>query len=202
MSRRVRAHTKLTRDRICRSRSSDGRCSGHEPKEQLGAQPVQPAQPQPQPPATYGHNYGMTPFASAPPQPNSYSTPASNPPPNNQDIQRLISSLDPNGLSQLLGAMSGNNQAQVPQPQAAGLSPELIRLLGSVSTPSQPPIFPSAAQPTPFSNAYQNNALASLLGGQAGRSAAPPVHTPTQSAPPSGQPDMNEIMAQLAKYQR
>lgn len=161
---------------------------------QASYQPVQPPAPAPAP---YAHSYGGPPLAN----PYALPTPtnASNP-----NLSSLISSLDPNGLSQLLGAMSGNNStSQTPQPPSAAHAPDLARLLGSISTPAQAPAYTAPSQP-PYSypNPYQNPALGSLLGGQIpAQPAAPPVHTPTQ-APPQSQPDMNEIMAQLAKYQR
>lgn len=158
---------------------------------------------QPTPAPTYGYNYSIPPAAVAPyangPPPNTY---APAPAPSNaptQDLSNLISSLDSNALSQLLGAMGQgqNTIAQNPQPPSAVLTADLARLLGSVSTPTQAPAYAVAAQQS-YQNPYQNAALASYLGGQQPAPAAPPVQAPAQN----GQPDMNEIMAQLAKYQR
>ena len=120
---------------------------------------------------------------------------------NQTNLSSLISSLDPNSLSQLLGAMSGNTAAQAPQPPQA-IAPDLARLLSQVPTPAVvPPAYnapaapapPPAAPPQQFANPYQNP-----FGGQPPQPpAAPPAANPQQP-----QPDMNEIMAQLAKYQR
>ncbi|KAJ4412622.1 nuclear polyadenylated RNA-binding protein 3 [Didymella pomorum] len=148
-----------------------------------------------QPPApSYGYNPPMQ-----------YTQPALNPfqpapAAQSNNISNIISSLDPATLSQLLGAMSQqNSMPQNPQP-AAGLSLDLARLLAQVSSPSHTPGPTSPALPQiPQLGQPQYNALAAMLGGQA-QSAAPPVQQPAPQ--PAGAPDMNEIMAQLAKYQR
>ncbi|KAF2198566.1 hypothetical protein GQ43DRAFT_150854 [Delitschia confertaspora ATCC 74209] len=172
---------------------------------------------QPAPPSVsvqYGQNYGAAPqlgqppYTGAqqppqqPPQQPQYQYPPPIPTSNSTSLSGLISSLDTNSLQQLLGAMSQNNPSQ-PQPlqqSNAGLNADLARLLGSVPPPQMPPSVPQ--------NSYQNNPygninLASLMGQprlpQASPAAAP-MRTPTQATP--GQPDMNEIMAQLARYQR
>ncbi|KAF2661540.1 hypothetical protein K491DRAFT_586856 [Lophiostoma macrostomum CBS 122681] len=167
---------------------------------------VQPVQAPPAP--AYGHQY------STPSAPPSYGNPgpppaqyppaaASNPP----NFSNLISGLDSNGLSQLLGAMSQNNASQPAPSQPAALSPDLARLLVSVSSPTQASSYAGTPQAAPqgYANMFQNASLASLLGGQTPSQqpamVAPPVQTPTQ-ATLTGQPDMTEIMAQLAKYQR
>ncbi|KAF2175588.1 hypothetical protein K469DRAFT_646961 [Zopfia rhizophila CBS 207.26] len=179
----------------------------------INAKQTQAQLVQPPVPHLYGHSYSTPPvptptYAPQPPPGQYPPTPTNNTP----NLSNLISSLDSNGLSQLLGAMSHNNPSQAPpQPPAAGLTSDLARLLGSVSAPpAQPPAYaPRPSQPPQspqtYPNSYQNPALASLLGGQGPLQptppAAPPVQTPTQPSP-AGQPDMNEIMAQLAKYQR
>jgi hypothetical protein len=147
--------------------------------------------------------------------PPSYGNPA--PPPaaqyppaaasNAPDFSNLISALDSNGLSQLLGAMSQNNASQGAPSHATVPTPDLARLLGSVSSPAQASLYAATPQAASqgYPNMYHNASLASLLAGQTPTQqpsmVAPPVQTPTQ-ATPGGQPDMNEIMAQLAKYQR
>lgn len=149
-----------------------------------------------QPPApAYGYNPPMQQYAQ--PAPNPFQ-PAPAAQPNN--ISNIISSLDPATLSQLLGAMSQqNSMPQNPQP-IAGLNLDLARLLAQVSSPSHTPGLSSPAQPQiSHLGQPQYNALAAMLGGQA-QSAAPPVQPPAQQS--GGGPDMNEIMAQLAKYQR
>lgn len=145
-----------------------------------------------QPPApAYGYNPPMPQY-----HPSNTFPPAPAAQPNN--ISSMISSLDPSTLSQLLGAMS---QAQNPQP-APGLNANLARLLAQVSSPSQTPGLGTPAQAQlPQLGQPQYNALAAMLGGQQPQPAAPAMQPPPTQQP-GGAPDMNEIMAQLAKYQR
>lgn len=161
------------------------------------SQPVQSIQSQA---PSFGFNGNMPPFNQ--PAPNQYPpAPASQP-----NISNMITSLDPATLSQLLGAMSGNNAPQNPQP-APGFNADLARLLAQVSGPTQPTQTPTyglqpqtPAQP-PLPQLGQFPGLASLFANQPQpQQAAPPV----QNAPPAGAPptDMSEIMAQLAQYQR
>jgi hypothetical protein len=113
-------------------------------------------------------------------------------------MSNLIASLDPASLSQLLGAMSSNNLPQNPQPAHHGLNgADLARLLAQVPSPVQTPGF-GAPQPHLSQLGNQFPALASLFANQP-QAVAPPVQTPTQAG---AAPDMNEIMAQLAQYQR
>ncbi|KAF1838019.1 hypothetical protein BDW02DRAFT_68882 [Decorospora gaudefroyi] len=114
-------------------------------------------------------------------------------------ISNLIASLDGASLSQLLGAMSGNNLPQnTPPASNPGLNADLARLLAQVPSPVQTPGFGASPQPQLTHLSTQFPALASLFASQ-NQAAAPPVQTPTQV---SAAPDMNEIMAQLAQYQR
>lgn len=144
-------------------------------------------QQQPAPPS-----YGQPPYAA--PATNPFAASAAAP----ANLSNLISSLDPNSLSQLLGAMSGNGAVQQAVP--AGISPDLARLLGSVATPTAAPVYNN--QPVPqqqYAPSYQNPQFAPQPNGQQ-QQAAPPVQAP-QGAP-NQTPDMAEIMAQLARYQR
>jgi hypothetical protein len=150
---------------------------------QTHSQPVQP------PASTYGYNQQFS-----QPAPSSF-PPAQTAQPNN--ISNLISSLDPNTLSQLLGAMSGNSAAPVQQ-SAPSINADLARLLAQVSSPAQTPGFSTPSQPQMPQLGNQYSALASFFGSQASTSNTQP-QTAAQSG---GAPDMNEIMAQLAKYQR
>ncbi|KAF2851243.1 hypothetical protein T440DRAFT_517703 [Plenodomus tracheiphilus IPT5] len=151
---------------------------------QSQSQPVQPPAP------SFGFNSGL-PFTQAAPT----FPPASTSQPN---ISNLIASLDGASLSQLLGAMSGNNVAQNSQPAPnPGFNADLARLLAQVPSPTQTPGLGGHAQPQLAHLGTQFPALASLFANQAPQS-APPVQTPAQ---PSGT-DMSEIMAQLAQYQR
>ncbi|KAF2000474.1 hypothetical protein P154DRAFT_576150 [Amniculicola lignicola CBS 123094] len=183
-------------------------------------QPVQPVQPSA--PAPYGQGYGYQSAAFTNPSPTTHQFPPA--PPNNSippNLSNLISSLDSNGLSQLLGVMAQSNPSQLAQLPQTTLTPELARLLGSASTQAPPPAFPPNAYPPqqqqhqppqpsypqsfpqPQQTAFPNAALAALLSGHSAQQSPvqPPAQNQTQSSP-TGQPDMNEIMAQLAKYQR
>ncbi|KAJ4291162.1 nuclear polyadenylated RNA-binding protein 3 [Kalmusia sp. IMI 367209] len=158
-------------------------------KQKSSSQPVQ--QPAP---STYGQTYGT-------PAPNPYALSAPTNATNTSNLSSLISSLDPNGLSQLLGAMSNNNALQTPQAPPPGISSDLARLLGSVTTPTAAPVYnPQTVSPQQYPNSYQNSAFAPHRNGQQSQTAAPPVQTPQGT--PSQAPDMAEIMAQLARYQR
>ncbi|KAF2501007.1 hypothetical protein BU16DRAFT_522065 [Lophium mytilinum] len=127
------------------------------------------------------------------------------PPTTNANLSNLISSLDTSGLQKLLGVIQQPNAQQAQQAQT-GLSPDLARLLSAAAGPPSQQGYGQQAPSRggPDQNAYaalaNNPAFASLLGGQ--------QPNPLQSRPPPAQnqpapqPDMNEIMAQLAKYRR
>ncbi|CAN9089190.1 unnamed protein product [Alternaria sp. RS040] len=145
------------------------------------------------PSSSYGFGQTLPPHF---PQPNS---PFPSLPTTQPNISNLIASLDGASLSQLLGAMSGNNIPQNAQPAPnQGLNADLARLLAQVPSPVQTPGFSGPAQPHLAQLGNQFPALASLFANQS-QAAAPPVQTPTQAGPT---PDMSEIMAQLAQYQR
>ncbi|KAL6709470.1 nuclear polyadenylated RNA-binding protein 3 [Coniothyrium glycines] len=154
---------------------------------QTQSQSVQPPAP------TQGFNQSLPQFNQ--PVPTNYSASAAAQP----NMSNLITSLDPASLSQLLSAMSGNNIQQTPQPAPtpAFNSNDLARLLANVPSPAQTPGPPGPNPPPLAQLGNQFPALASLLANQ-NQHPAPPAHTPTQGATP----DMNEIMAQLAQYQR
>ncbi|KAF3005127.1 hypothetical protein E8E13_010277 [Curvularia kusanoi] len=150
-----------------------------------------------QPPApAYGYNPPMPQYP--PPTANPFQAAQAAQP----NISNIIGSLDPNTITQLLGAMSQqNNVAQNAQP-APAINTDLARLLAQVSSssPTHTPGFSTPAQShLPQVGQAQYSALAAMLGGQS-QASAPPVQPPAQQ--PAGAPDMNEIMAQLAKYQR
>jgi hypothetical protein len=97
--------------------------------------------------------------------------------------------------------MSGNNMSQNPQHAPnPGLNADLARLLAQVPSPAQTPGFGGHSQPHQHLAHLGNQfpALASLFANQS-QAVAPPVQTPTQGG---AAPDMSEIMAQLAQYQR
>ncbi|KAF2121784.1 hypothetical protein BDV96DRAFT_482712 [Lophiotrema nucula] len=163
-------------------------------------------QDQPAPPAPahqYGQSYSMPSVYVNPAHlPNQYMPSPNN---NSGNISNLISALDSNGLSQLLGAMSGTPTPAVQAPPA-NPGADLARLLGSMSTPA--PATPYAA-PAPstgpgYPNAQSN--FASFPGyqpqHQVQQQQQHSAHMQTATQTPTAQPDMNEIMRQLAKYQR
>jgi hypothetical protein len=150
------------------------------------SQPVQPPAP------SFNFNRNMPTFNPSAPNP---FTPA---PASQPNISNIITSLDSASLSQLLGAMSGNNMPQSQQQQNPMFNPDIARLLAQVSSPVQTPGFGAPSHPQ-MPQLGQFPGLASLLAGQT-QSAAPPVQNTPQ---PGGAPaDMSEIMAQLAQYQR
>ncbi|KAF1946687.1 hypothetical protein EJ02DRAFT_217593 [Clathrospora elynae] len=153
---------------------------------QSQSQPVQPPAP------SYGFTQSLPPHFPQPTANPFPSVPTSQP-----NISNLIASLDGASLSQLLGAMSGNSIPHNPQPAPnAGFNAEVARLLAQVPSPAQTPGFHNQPHLGHLGNQFP--ALASLFASQT-QQAAQPVHTPT---PAGAAPDMSEIMAQLAQYQR
>ncbi|KAF1844068.1 uncharacterized protein K460DRAFT_289229 [Cucurbitaria berberidis CBS 394.84] len=158
---------------------------------QSQSQPVQPVQP---PAPSYGFPTPNVPQYSQPATTNFPPAPTSQ-----ANVSNLITSLDPASLSQLLSAMSGNNMPQNPQPAPnPGFNADLARLLAQAPSPAQTPGFGGPAQPNLANLGNQFPGLASFFASQ-GQQVAPSVQAPTQAG---ATPDMNEIMAQLAQYQR
>ncbi|KAL5121052.1 nuclear polyadenylated RNA-binding protein 3 [Pleosporales sp. CAS-2024a] len=153
---------------------------------QTQSQPVQPSAP------AFGFNSNMPPFNQSAPNPFT-TAPASQP-----NISNIITSLDSASLSQLLGAMSASNNVPQSQQPAPMFNADIARLLAQVSSPTQTPGF-GAPVPPQMSQLNQFPGLAAMLASQA-PPAAPPVQNPPQTGNPP--PDMSEIMAQLAQYQR
>jgi hypothetical protein len=155
---------------------------------QKSSLPVQPALPTP-----FGQGYGAPPSAAP------FNLPGA---PNAANLSSLFSALSPDQLTQLLAAMPRNSPAQTPQPQPTGLTPELARLLSAVSTPAPTSAYNMPApQPQSYGNPYQNPAYTQQYGAQGPiQQPAQPVQPASHAAPPRS--DMDEIMAQLAKYQR
>jgi len=154
------------------------------------SQAVQP--PAPDPTTSFNFNRNIPAFPQQPANPFPGST-------NQPNISNIITSLDSASLSQLLGAMSGNSLTQPTQPTqpAPALNTDIARLLAQVSTPAQSPGYGAPAQPQ-LAQLSQFPGLASLFANPP-QPAAPPVQNTTQS---SSTPDMSDIMAQLAQYQR
>ncbi|EKG12184.1 hypothetical protein MPH_10667 [Macrophomina phaseolina MS6] len=179
--------------------------------------------------ATYGippAQYGMPPVAppAAPyglPQQPAPAAPGATP-----DLSSLISNLDSNGLQKLLAGIQQQQPTTSQQPAPAvlspgstGMTPDLARLL-SASAPQGPPPLSAAQQPptayppqqtwqqpgppnaaNPYAALQGNSALAGLMPQQqAQHQQGPPPQQPGAVPPPAG--DMQEIMAQLAKYRR
>lgn len=139
-----------------------------------------------------------------------FTQPPSNPYPTSPgaapNVSNLITSLDPASLHQLLAAMSNNNTPANAMPAGnPGISADLARLLAQVPSPSQTPGFGGQAQAHLANASLQFPGLAQFLQSQGQQmqppqqQSAPPVQTPSSA---TKQPDMNEIMAQLAQYQR
>ena len=180
-------------------------------------------------PASYGMppQYGFPP-QNQQPQPQQPQQPVGVPTTNN--LGSLISSMDGAGLQKLLSSMQQHPSSHNTSVQSSGLTPDLTRLLGgaggnilqaqqqhptAAGAYGQPPQA-AAAQPNALAALSNNPAFASLLGGAGGAGAlgaVPPQAqqsmqhgTPQQPGAPhpalAGQPDMQAIMAQLAKYRR
>jgi hypothetical protein len=159
---------------------------------QRNSVPIQQALPSP-----FGQGYGAPPTVA----PYNHSVQAAAPNPAN--LTQLFSALSPDQIAQLLAAMPRNSPAQTPQPQVAGLTPELARLLSAVSTPAPTPYNNMPAPPPQsYQNPYQNPVYSQQYGAQLPiQQPAQPVQPPSHNAAP-GQADINAIMDQLAKYQR
>ncbi|KAK8175143.1 hypothetical protein IWX90DRAFT_411732 [Phyllosticta citrichinensis] len=184
----------------------------------------QPVAAQPQAPA-YQVSYGMPPaqYGMPPRQPSLAFGAPQQPAPGGPapDVASLISNLDSDSLQKLLATIQQPGQ----QPSAAtsaGITPDLSRLLGGAMQTGQPQSAPTQAfhpaqQPqawqqhpppqsnaNPFASLQGNPALAAYLGGQQPSSAPqqPPMQQQTAGVPLAAKPDMQEIMAQLAKYRR
>jgi hypothetical protein len=151
---------------------------------QSQSQPVQAPTP------SFGFNRNMPPFSQ--PATNAFSSAQASQP----NISNIITSLDSASLSQLLGAMSGNNVPQNPQPPQT-FNADIARLLAQVSSPAQTPGYGASPQAHMPQHGHFPS-LANLFTNQT-QQAAQPVQNPP---PSNGAPDMNEIMAQLAQYQR
>lgn len=134
---------------------------------------------------------------------------------NNPQLTQLLGSLNGQDLQKLLSA-AGVQQPQTPQtphqpqqPAAGGITPDLARILatagvntnasGQAAAYGQPPVQSATPQQNSYNALASNPALASLLSGAA---AQQPVQQVPVGGTAGGQPDMQEIMAQLAKYKR
>lgn len=167
------------------------------------------------PPAQYGLPPQQPSMPFAAPQQPAAGAPA-------PDVASLISNLDSDSLQKLLATIGQPGQQPTAATPSTGITPDLSRLLGGAAQPGQPQAgppqaFPPAQQPqawqqqppsqpgaNPFASLQGNPALASFFGGQQNASTPqqPPLQQQAAGAPPGGKPDMQEIMAQLAKYRR
>jgi hypothetical protein len=121
--------------------------------------------------------------------------------PANGDLSSLLASLSghPN-LPQIIATLQAQQKPAPVQalPVNAGLTPEMSLLLSSISGASQPQPVQGYAHPPPQP---QYNSVG--YGQQQPQNSAPPQHQVLpQQQQPNSQPDMREIMAQLANYQR
>lgn len=128
-----------------------------------------------------------------PPQPQYPPQAYQQPPPQTQstpNIANLVGQLDNATLQKLLGTL---NMMPQPQQQAATQPPvDFANLLGGLPPPQQQQSYP---QPNAYAALAANPALASILGGVAGPGAQTQQQAPQQSAQ-----DVQNIMAQLARY--
>ena len=169
-----------------------------------GGPPTNNYPPVPQP------QYGLPPTPqqhppTAPPAP----APAAGPP----NLQNIITQLDPSGLQKLLATMNNPNQQQSPQtpqmpqhqqPQPpvappAGLNPDLMKMLGGLQQQTTPAQGAGYGQPpsAPPQHHDQYAHLMRMLGGSG--NAGVQGGAPQSKA---GQPDVQDLMAQLTKYKR
>lgn len=153
---------------------------------------IPPAYAQPQ----YPSNQSYQPPAAAAP-------PAANPTAN---LAALVGQLDNNTLQRLLGSLNTlAPQQQAPQqapnvPPTTNPSIDLANLLGGLKS-QQPPtqVFPpQQPQPDPYAGLANNPALASLFNS----AAAAPQQSPAQPQPQQSAQQVQNIMAQLAKFRQ
>ena len=183
---------------------------------QTNAAPPTPTQPSYYggPPSTSFNSmpqpqYGLPPTPQQPP-PTMPPASATGPP----NLQNIITQLDPSGLQKLLATMNQQQSPQTPQmtPQhqqspPSNINPDLMKMLGGLQSQQQPTPahqqsygHPPQPQQQPQQPAQQNQYahLLSMLGSAQG--ATPQPNTIGQSKP--GQPDVQDLMAQLTKYKR
>ncbi|KAF2144552.1 uncharacterized protein K452DRAFT_295986 [Aplosporella prunicola CBS 121167] len=184
--------------------------------------PAQYGMPPPQygmPPAQPSVSYAVAPQ----PQPGPGATP---------DLSNLISTLDSTGLQKLLATIQNPAGApasaslppqQAPPPAASTLTPDIARLLGNTGGAANAAPTSAYGQPPPQMQGYAhqapvsayaslagNPALAGMMGQPSGATpmqpmtgaGMPPSVAPAASGAPPQPQDMQEIMAQLAKYRR
>ncbi|KAK4556376.1 nuclear polyadenylated RNA-binding protein 3 [Recurvomyces mirabilis] len=140
---------------------------------------------QPPPPMSYGQPPPSMPPAGYPPQlPSGYPpTPTQQPPPP-QNLQNLITSLDPSGLQNLLGAMG---QQQAPTPQTPGYGQQQMPPAGYGAQLHQ------QQQTAAMAALQQNPAMAAGLQQQQQRQQQ-------QGGAAPGQVNMQDILAKLGSY--
>jgi len=160
-------------------------------------QPAQQAPPQQQMP-----QYGQPQFSPGqsyqPPieSPTQYQTPAPAPAAAAPNLANLVGQLDNATLQKLLGSLNGgatNVQQQNAHTIASNSAVDLAGLLGGLNPPQQQAYQPPA-------DPYANPALASILGN--GVNGAPLPQAQPQAQPQQSAQQVQNIMAQLAKFRQ
>lgn len=162
------------------------------------AKQVQPiAQP---PPQQHIPQYGQPQYASgqpyqaSTPQPGQYQPAPQAPAPAAPNLANLVGQLDNSTLQKLLSSL--NTPQQNAPAAAANPNVDLLGLLGSLNQPQQQTYQPQPA-PDPYANLANNAALASMVG-----NGAPPPQAQPQQQPQESAQQVQNIMAQLARFRQ
>lgn len=127
------------------------------------------------------------------------------------NLPNINTQVDPANLQKILAFMNQQQSPQNPQipPQhqqqgAQNMNPELMKILGSLQPQQQPT--PAHQQgygqpPTPQQQPMQHNQYSQIAGVLGGAQGAPPQPNP-MGQPKPGQPDVQDLMAQLTRYKR
>ena len=136
--------------------------------------------------------YAQPQFASG----QSYQLPPAAPPaPAAANLASLVGQLDNATLQKLLGSLNTPQQQQNAPAAAANSSIDLAGLIGGLQNqPSQQSYHPQPPVADPYANLAGNSALASLLGNNAPQQ--------SQAAPQQSAQQVQNIMAQLAKFRQ
>lgn len=157
-----------------------------QPTQQAQAHAPQYAQPQ------FSSNQSYQPPLLSPTQ---YQTPAPAPAATTPNIANLVGQLDNAALQQLLSSLSTPQQQQNGPAVASNATVDLAGLLGGLNpAPQQGYQQPPA---NPYANLANNPALASLLG-----NAVAPQQAQTQAQPQQSAQQVQNIMAQLARFRQ
>ncbi|TVY56396.1 putative RNA-binding protein, partial [Lachnellula suecica] len=159
-------------------------------------QPIQQSLPQPQTP-----QYGQPQYASGqtyqPPAatPTQYQPPTPAPAQAAANLANLVGQLDNATLQKLLGSLNTPQQQNAPA-VASNSAIDLAGLLGGFNQPQQQAYQPQPAA-DPYASLANNPALASILG-----NGALPQHAQPQAQPQQSAQQVQNIMAQLARFRQ